>query len=129
MGLWNEVLEVLKEIGNSKLFLTFLMIIMLDIVAGKCRALKTGTFNSYSGVQGLVKHIVIVLMQTVVSVCGRLMGYNNIGGSLCIFFILDYMVSIYANAKVIGINLPDLEIAKKEVEKKLKSTYGDEQNV
>lgn len=124
-----EILERFQELGNDRLFLIFIMVIFLDIVTGKSLAFKTGEFNSYSGVHGLIKHIVVLLLQITVSISGNLIGYSSIGYSLCIFFIMDYMVSIYANAKLLGVHLPDIELTEKEIEKKLKSTYGDDKNV
>ncbi len=124
-----EILENFQDLGNDRLFLVFIMVIFLDIITGKSLAFKTGEYNSYSGVHGLIKHIVVLLLQITVSISGNLIGYSTIGDSLCIFFIMDYMVSIYANAKLLGINLPDIKLTEKEIEKKLKSTYGDDKNV
>lgn len=129
MQLWYEVLEMFKELGNDKLFLVFAMLIFLDIITGKSVAFKLGEYNSYRGVQGLIKHIVVLLLQITVSISGNLIGYASMGYSLCVFFIMDYMVSIYANAKLLGISLPDIKLTEKEIEKKLKSTYGDDKNV
>lgn len=129
MQLWYEVLEMFKELGNDRLFLVFAMSIFLDIITGKSVAFKLGEYNSYRGVQGLIKHIVVLLLQITVSISGKLIGYTSIGYSLCVFFIMDYMVSIYANAKLLGIILPDIKLTEKEIEKKLKSTYGDDKNV
>ncbi len=129
MKLGYEVLEMFQELGNDRLFLVFIMVIFLDIVTGKSLAFKSGEYNSYSGVHGLIKHIDVLLLQITVSISGNLIGYSTIGHSLCIFFIMDYMVSIYANAKLLGIDLPDIKLTEKEIEKKLKSTYGDEKNV
>lgn len=129
MQLWYEVLEMFKELGNDRLFLVFAMSIFLDIITGKSVAFKLGEYNSYRGVQGLIKHIVVLLLQITVSISGKLIGYTSIGYSLCVFFIMDYMVSIYANAKLLGIILPDIKLTEKEIEKKLKSTYGEDKNV
>lgn len=129
MQLRHEILENFQELGDERLFLVFIMLIFLDIVTGKSLAFKTGEYNSYSGVHGLIKHIVVLLLQIIVSISGNLIGYSTIGYSLCIFFIMDYVVSIYANAKLLGINLPDIKLTEKEIEKKLKSTYGDDENV
>lgn len=129
MQLWYEVLEMFKELGNDRLFLVFLMLIFLDIFTGKCLAFKLGEYNSYSGVHGLIKHVVVLLLQITVSISGDLIGYKSMGYSLCVFFIMDYIVSIYANAKLLGIILPDIKLTENEIEKKLKSTYGDDKNV
>lgn len=129
MQLRHEILENLQNLGNDRLFLVFIMLIFLDIVTGKSLALKSGEYNSYTGVHGLIKHVVVLLLQITVSISGNLIGYAPMGYSLCVFFIMDYMVSIYANAVLLGIHLPDIKLTEKEVEKKLKSTYGDDKNV
>lgn len=115
-----EILDAIKDLGNSKAFFIFFLTVIIDVTLGKFRAYKQGTFTSYTGVQGLIKHISIILIQIAVSVCARLIGYKSIGYSLCVFFIFDYLVSIYANAEILGINLPDITITKEEVERKLK---------
>ena len=129
MELSYKVVGMFQKLGNERLFLVFIMLIFLDIVTGKSLAFKTGEYNSYSGVHGLIKHVVVLLLQITVSISGNLIGYSSIGYSLCIFFIMDYIVSIYANAKLLGISLPDIKLTEKEIEKKLKSTYGDDKNV
>lgn len=129
MHLRQEILESFQNLGDDRLFLIFIMIIFLDIVTGKSLALKSGKYNSYRGVQGLIKHVVVLLLQITVSISGNLIGYASMGYSLCVFLIMDYMVSIYANAVLLGIHLPDIKLIEKEIEKKLKSTYGDDNNV
>ena len=119
MKLHNEIREVLIIIGNSKIFFTFITVVFMDIVLGKCRAFKENKFNSYTGVKGLVKHILMILIVILVTVCTRLIGYEGVGSSLAGFFILDYLVSIYANAEIIGIPLPKLDVIKPEIERKL----------
>lgn len=121
MELYNEIFEIFKVVGNSKIFFTFIMVVIMDIVLGKCRAFKENQFNSYTGVKGLVKHILMILIVVLVGVCTRLLGYDGVGSSLAIFFILDYLVSIYANAELLGIPLPELDIIKPEIKKKLGS--------
>lgn len=119
MGLQKELLEIFIAIGNSKIFFTFIMVVFMDIVLGKCRAFKENQFNSYTGAKGVVKHILIILIVVLVAVCARLLGYDGVGSSLAVFFILDYLVSIYANAEIIGIPLPELDVIKPEIERKL----------
>ena len=129
MQLRHEILEIFQNLGNDRLFLVFIMVIFLDIVTGKSLAFKTREYNSYRGVQGLIKHAVVLLLQITVSISGNLIGYASMGYSLCVFLIMDYMVSIYANAVLLGIHLPDIKLIEKEIEKKLKSTYGEDKNV
>lgn len=119
MELQNELLEIFTIIGNSKIFFTLIVVTIMDIILGKCRAFKENKFNSYTGVKGLIKHILVILIVILVGVCTRLLGYEGVGASLTTFFILDYVVSIYANAEIIGIPLPKLETIKPEIERKL----------
>lgn len=119
MELCNEVLEIFKVIGNSKIFFTFIVVTIMDIILGKCRAFKENKFNSYRGVKGLIKHILMILIVILITICARLSGYDGVGSSLAVFFILDYLVSIYANATIIGIPLPEIDVIKPEIEKKL----------
>lgn len=119
MELHDELLEIFIAIGNSRIFFTFIVVTIIDIMLGKCRAFKENQFNSYTGVKGLVKHITMILIVILVSVCTRLLGYDGAGSSLAAFFILDYLVSIYANAEIVGIPLPKLDLIKPEIERKL----------
>ena len=119
MELHNEIMETLTFIGNSKIFFILIIVTIMDIVLGKCRAFKENEFNSYMGVKGLVKHVLMILIVLLVGICTRLLGYDGVGASLAGFFILDYLVSIYANAEILGIPLPELEAIKPEIERKL----------
>lgn len=119
MELHDELIEIFIAIGNSRIFFIFIVVTIIDIMLGKCRAFKENQFNSYTGAIGLVKHILMILIVLLVGVCTRLLGYDGVGSSLAVFFILDYLVSIYANAGILGIPLPELEVIKPEIERKL----------
>ncbi len=119
MELHNELMEIFTIIGNSKIFFILIIVTIMDIMLGKCRAFKENQFNSYVGVKGLVKHIMMILIVILVGVCTRLLGYEGVGSYLSILFILDDLVSIYANAEILGIPLPELDAIKPEIERKL----------
>lgn len=117
----NEVLSVVINVINSKMFYILLLVSGLDITLGKARAFKNGVFNSYTGLKGVVNHALIVLIVMSVEIVSILLETEYIGNIFVIFFITDYAASIYANAQLLGIPLPELDFLKEELRRKEKS--------
>lgn len=113
-----EILSAIIDMFNSKMFYILLIVCGLDILLGKARAFKQKTFNSYVGLKGLVNHALVVLIVMSVEIVSILLETEHIGNIFVVFFAFDYVTSIYANAQVLGIPLPELDSLKEELRRK-----------
>lgn len=116
--LYQKILYAFKDLGNSTMFFVLICLMILDVFIGKARAYKNSEYNSYAGVKGLINHLVVFLVSTLVGVIARVLEYDNLGSIFVSFFILDFLNSIYANAKLLGVPLPDIKLIEKEIEVK-----------
>ena len=110
--------EAVVDLNDSSLFFIFLFVVMFDIICGKVKAFYYKELNSYIGVAGLMKHILVIILQVSISIISRVLGYKEVATLIGIFYITDYVNSIYANLVLLGIPLPELELVKEEIRRK-----------
>lgn len=114
----NEILSAIINVFDSKMFYILLIACGLDVLLGKARAFKQETFNSYTGLKGLVNHALVVLIVMSVEIVSILLETDHIGNVFVVFFVFDYITSIYANAQALGIPLPEIDFLKEELRRK-----------
>lgn len=114
----NEILSAIINVFDSKMFYILLIVCGLDVLLGKARAFKQEIFNSYTGLKGLVNHALVVLIVMSVEIVSILLETDHIGNVFVVFFVFDYITSIYVNAQVLGIPLPEIDFLKEELRRK-----------
>ena len=97
----------ITELMHSMVFWIFISVIVIDIITGKAKALKYHVLDSSIGLNGTMKHMVVILIAVTISIFSRIAGLSEFSIGVKLFFVLDYVTSIIENLDVLGIPLPD----------------------
>ena len=104
---WELVYRHMQELDNSALFISLIVLIVVDVITGKFKALKLGVIDSSIGTSGIMKHTTIILLTVLVFLVSRIIGMAEIGHIFKVFYILEYTTSILENLEALGIPFPD----------------------
>ncbi|MGF3183819.1 phage holin family protein, partial [Facklamia sp. P12934] len=79
---------IYKSINNNPYIVIFVWLVVFDFVTGYAKSFLSGIANSTKGLQGLVKHLLVVML--VISVCLLLevLGFESISTSFIVFYIV-----------------------------------------
>ena len=99
-------LESIKELPNNIYIHIFMVSIMLDIFSGIVKAVKQKRLNSSVGLNGMLRHLLIIFVVIVFCVYMPVLGLENYIVWVIGYFILQYVVSIIENLGEIGVPLP-----------------------
>lgn len=102
-----ELLIAVKSVSNNNLFLVYLILMFIDMVVGKYRAMVTTNFRSDRGLNGLARHFTLLILIFGISIISFILDYNILGNGFMMFYILDYAVSIIENLTLSGVDFPD----------------------
>ena len=102
----NELRDFAYVLSTSFLFHILLIIIFLDILTGYAKAIKTKSLNSKIGTNGIIRHIIVLIIQTIVGIYSRVLGFEFISYTLAIFFVGNYGLSFLENLDAIGVPFP-----------------------
>ena len=95
-----------KEILTLPIYHAFLFVVLFDILIGSAAALSRGEYKSNVGTNGVLKHIVVVII--VLAVCPYLsiMGMQHYGTTILMYYIVNYVISILEILSQSGIPFP-----------------------
>ncbi len=96
----------LESVMKSVYFQILLIIIAFDILTGYLKAFKLKKYNSTIGINGLLRHFVVVLVMATIGVYARALNQLNISIGICMFFIANYALSLVENWGELGLPLP-----------------------
>lgn len=97
----------ITEIMHSMTFWIFISVIVIDILTGKAKALKYHVLDSSIGLNGTMKHMVVIIIAVTISIFTRVAGLPEFSVGIKLFFIFEYLTSIIENLDILGIPLPD----------------------
>lgn len=95
------------ELMHSMVFWIFISVILIDVLTGKAKALKFQVLDSSVGLNGTMKHVIVIIIAVTISIFSRIAGLPEFSIGIKLFFIFDYVTSIIENLDVLGIPLPD----------------------
>lgn len=84
-----------------------LLTILIDILTGILKGIKTKKLSSRVGTTGLMRHLVIVIMVLFADVYLPLFNFNGISNGFICFFIFNYWTSIIENWTELGLPFPE----------------------
>ncbi|MGX7107928.1 phage holin family protein [Facklamia miroungae] len=103
---FEELINLYKTINQNPYIIIFVWLVVFDFITGYAKGFLSGIANSTKGLQGLVKHLLVVML--VISVCPLLevLGFESISTSFIVFYIVTYGISVVENIGQSGIPLP-----------------------
>ena len=104
---WYEVVIHLRNLFNNPIYIGLLVLIVLDIITGKSKAILCQEIDSSVGTKGMIKHTTIIILNTVVGVVVGVFDLSGVGNIFGIFYAMEYITSILENLDVLGIPFPD----------------------
>ena len=116
----------ITEIMHSMTFWIFISVIVIDILTGKAKALKYHVLDSSVGLNGTMKHMVVIIIAITISIFTRVAGLPEFSVGVKIFFIFEYLTSIIENLDLLGIPLPNFVT---QYFNRIKSEYDYKYNV
>ena len=102
----SHVFFQMRDLSQSFLYQVLIIFILLDVFTGVGKAIIQKRLNSGIGIKGLLTHIFVVVIQTLVSLYCRVLGTVFFSQAICVFFIGFYGISLFENLNFIGVPLP-----------------------
>lgn len=96
----------ITELMHSMIFWIFISVIVIDIITGKVKALKYHVLDSSVGLNGTLKHVVVIIIAVTIAIFSRIAGLPEFSVGIKLFFVFEYITSIIENLDVLGIPLP-----------------------
>lgn len=88
-------------------YFKFLLIVtVLDILAGTVRAIIQRKLNSSIGTVGLLKHMLILISISILTIFAPLFELGVIANTFIAFYIFQYGLSVVENWEAIGLPVP-----------------------
>lgn len=119
------LVEHLHSLFKSPYIQILFWLIFFDVISGYIKAFKLKKFDSKTSTNGLLRHILVVLVVTIVSLYARALSHREIGITTCLFFIMSYVGSLMENWEALGLPFPEalrpyINQMRKNQEKKFK---------
>lgn len=105
-----QLQEQIKLISQSGLIHVLVWMIVIDISTGITKSFKVKETNSTTGLLGVVKHALVMLLVFVVSVYVPLFGFDRVAQFFVIYLIISYAISIAENWGALGLPMPKFVI-------------------
>lgn len=103
---YGRFLTIGGDIMHSPLFYLIVSSIALDFVTGMGKAFITGQYSSKIGLEGIVKHTMILLLIIFIKFFGRVFDISIIAQGITVLFSFNYGASIIENLEASGIEFP-----------------------
>ena len=123
---FSQIQEQLILIGQNGLIHVLVWMVVLDIATGLVKSFKEKRTNSTTGLFGVIKHLLVVMLTFLVAIYVPLFGYEGVAKMFVIYLIVVYAISITENWVMLGLPMPLFIIEKLE---KLKDTMDKGEKV
>lgn len=102
----SDVIFQMQDLSQSFFYQVLVIFIVLDVLTGISKAIIQKRLNSGIGIKGLLTHIFVLIIQTLIGLYCRVLGVVLFSQAMCIFFIGFYGISLFENMYFIGVPLP-----------------------
>ncbi len=96
----------LVDLSQSIYMQVLLVIIFFDLVTGHIKAFVLKKYNSTIGINGILRHMLVIFVMCFVGVYARALHQVHISIGLCIFFIGNYALSVFENWQELNMPFP-----------------------
>lgn len=102
----SDLINQIQDVSESFLYQVLVIFIVLDVFTGISKAIIQKRLNSGVGIKGLLTHIFVIVIQTLIALYCRVLGTITFSQAMCVFFIGFYGISLFENMYFIGVPLP-----------------------
>lgn len=102
-----DLFHNMKDVFESPYFQVFVFLLVLDLITGYAKAIKTKKFDSKIGTNGILRHLVVTTSIVGMGIFARVFNFQLVSISYCMFFVWNYGYSILENWEVIDIGFPE----------------------
>lgn len=102
----SDLINQMQDVSESFLYQVLVIFIVLDVFTGISKAIIQKRLNSGIGIKGLLTHIFVLIIQTLIGLYCRVLGTVLFSQAMCVFFIGFYGISLFENMHFIGVPLP-----------------------
>lgn len=96
-----------KGLVDNAFIIVYVWAVIADIVTGWVKSLRKKNTNSTKGLNGLLKHSVLMLIILTLYPILDVLGWKNTADALVVFYVLFYLVSIIENLGQMGLPVPE----------------------
>lgn len=98
--------QAFTDLFNNQYLRLLVVVIVLDILAGTVRAIIQRALNSSIGTIGLLKHMLVLISISVLTIFAPLFELAVVANTFIAFYIFQYGLSIVENWEAIGLPVP-----------------------
>lgn len=98
--------QAFTDLFNNQYLRLLVVVIVLDILAGTVRAIIQKVLNSSIGTVGLLKHMLVLISISILTIFAPLFELGVIANTFIAFYIFQYGLSIVENWEAIGLPVP-----------------------
>lgn len=95
-----------QALYDNKFIWFFVLAVTIDIITGFIKSLLTKNTNSTKGLDGLIKHSLLMLIALTVYPVAEAAGFKIVGDMFITSYAVIYTVSIIENLGQMGITIP-----------------------
>ena len=95
------------ELFHNSVFWLLVTLIVIDFITGTIKAFVIKDVSSSTGINGLMRHTIVLLVVIVMSIIIILTGYNEFMYVILLFYVFEYAISITENLDTMGVPFPE----------------------
>lgn len=101
-----QVMTAYQTLYDNKFIWLFVLAVTIDIITGFIKSIVTKGTNSTKGLDGLIKHSLLMLIALTVYPVAEAAGFKVVGDMFITSYSVIYIVSIVENLGQMGITIP-----------------------
>lgn len=101
-----QVMTAYQSLYDNKFIWFFVLAVTFDIITGFIKSIVTKGTNSTKGLDGLIKHSLLMLIALTVYPVAEAAGFKIVGDMFITSYAVIYVVSIIENLGQMGIPIP-----------------------
>lgn len=101
-----QLIIAIKHLFTNAYMHILFWLIVVDVASGVLKAFKTKKYNSSVGINGLLRHMLVLFALGIAYTYAEILGVEKVFSGIVIFFIANYGISIIENWDELGLPLP-----------------------
>lgn len=102
-----QMIKTIQNLLSSRYIQAFLLLVLMDILTGIFKAIYNKRLNSKIGLNGLIRHTLIIAIVLSIAIFLPLFEYKVMARSIIVFYCFQYSISIIENIISMGVPVPD----------------------